>query len=231
LSEAYIALSAFNALQQQDNSKDFAYFMTKSPNMVDYMVTVQAYLYPTYQPTLKVTNSNTVGGTVRSDSGGINCGSICSQNYAIGTSVTLTAAANNSYNFVGWGGYTDYTDSGACRVTLIAAKNITANFVPNAGFTLTVNNLNPIVGTVTSNPVGIICGATCSANFPNGALVTLTAKPVSDDYQFTGWGGACSGYGKISDKLTMDAAKSCTGSFELFKKKRSPSWRKWLLSQ
>ncbi|MCX7109357.1 MAG: hypothetical protein NTX45_04310 [Proteobacteria bacterium] len=230
LSEAFIALSTFNALQQQDNAKDFTYFMTKSPNMVDYMKTVQAYLYPTYQPTLTVINYNAVGGTVTSDSGGINCGSTCSQSYAIGTLVTLTAAANSGY-VAGWGGgCTGYTVSGDCLVTLIAAKNVTANFVPN--YTLTVINLNPANGTVTSDTGGIVCGATCNANFATGASVKLTAIPVTG-YQFSDWGGACLGHVGINRNtctLTMDAAKSVTAKFEVFKKNRRPSWR-GLLSQ
>jgi|GEM_PF-3492845 len=224
LSEAFIALSTFNALQQQDNSKDFSYFMTKSPSMVDHMKTVQAYLYPTYQPTLTVTNSNTVGGTVTSDSGGINCGSTCSQNYAIGTLVTLTAAANSGY-VAGWGGgCTSYTVSGDCLVTLIAAKNVTANF----DHALTVINLNPANGTVTSDTGGIACGATCSANFATGTPVKLTAIPVTG-YQFSGWGGSCSGYGN-GCPLTMDTDKSATANFEVFKRRR-PSWKRGLLSQ
>jgi hypothetical protein len=128
---------------------------------------------------------------------------------------------------------------GNCTITADQTGNADYNPAPEvtqilsvtAGFALTVINGNKTFGTITSNVGGIACGAICSANFPYGASVTLTATPASSDYQFTGWGGACSGYGKISDKLTMDAAKSCTGSFELFKKKRSPSWRKWLLSQ
>ena len=129
LSEAYIALSAFNALQQQDNSKDFTYFMTKSPNMVDHMKTVQAYLYPTYQPNLIVTNSNTAGGTVKSDSGGINCGTTCSANYASGSNVTLTAIPVSGYQFTGWGGAcSGYGNS--CTVTMSTAQTVTAKFAP-----------------------------------------------------------------------------------------------------
>ncbi|MDX6683500.1 MAG: hypothetical protein QOG94_3539 [Solirubrobacteraceae bacterium] len=45
-------------------------------------------------------------------------------------------------------------------------------------------------GTVTSQPAGIDCGATCSASLPAGASVTLTAAPASGS-TFAGWGGAC----------------------------------------
>ncbi len=47
-------------------------------------------------------------------------------------------------------------------------------------------------GRVTSDPVGIDCGAACSQNFDLGTTVTLTAVP--DPYtQFHGWTGACGG--------------------------------------
>jgi len=47
-------------------------------------------------------------------------------------------------------------------------------------------------GTVTSSPTGISCGAACSASFPWGTSVTLTASAASG-YRFSGWSGACSG--------------------------------------
>ena len=56
--------------------------------------------------------------------------------------------------------------------------------------TLTVNVIGS--GTVYSTPGGINCGATCSASFPSGTTVMLTATPASN-YVFSGWGGACIG--------------------------------------
>ena len=49
-------------------------------------------------------------------------------------------------------------------------------------------------GTVTSDPPGIDCGATCAAVFDEGTLVTLTPAPDADS-AFTGWTGACTGTG------------------------------------
>lgn len=65
-------------------------------------------------------------------------------------------------------------------------------------------------GTITSDPAGIDCGATCSASFTNGSSVTLTATPATG-FRFSGWGGACNGTGKCV--LTMDAAKNATATF------------------
>lgn len=47
-------------------------------------------------------------------------------------------------------------------------------------------------GTITSEPAGIVCGATCSGSFPPGTTVTLTAEPSAGS-TFTGWGGGCAG--------------------------------------
>jgi YVTN family beta-propeller protein len=110
-----------------------------------------------------------------------------------------------------------------------AAPQVTQTFSVTTGVALTVINSNKTFGTITSDAGGIACGATCSAHFINGTLVKLTASPAAG-YQFSGWGGACIGYGNTYS-VTMNADKSCTGNFEPFKKKRSPGWRKWLLSQ
>jgi endoglucanase len=65
-------------------------------------------------------------------------------------------------------------------------------------------------GTVTSSPSGINCGATCSANYASGTVVTLTATPASFA-TFAGWSGACSGTGSCT--LTMNANRTVTATF------------------
>ncbi|MEI2783213.1 MAG: hypothetical protein V9H25_19035 [Candidatus Competibacter sp.] len=66
------------------------------------------------------------------------------------------------------------------------------------------------VGTVTSNPAGINCGATCSYGFAAGTSVALSAAPASG-YVFAGWSGACTGTGACT--VPMSAAKSVTATF------------------
>ena len=76
-------------------------------------------------------------------------------------------------------------------------------------YSLTVNKDGS--GTVTSDPAGIDCGATCSYDFNKNTFVTLTAVPAID-FIFTGWSGAgCSGAGACV--VTMTAAKSVTATF------------------
>ena len=77
--------------------------------------------------------------------------------------------------------------------------------------TLTVVTAGSASGTVTSSPAGIDCGATCSASFGEGTVVTLTATPAAGS-TFTGWsGGGCSGTGAC--QVTMSAAESVTATF------------------
>ncbi len=65
-------------------------------------------------------------------------------------------------------------------------------------------------GVVTSTPGGIDCGITCSASFPRGSTVTLTATPDSTS-SFEGWRGACSGTGTCT--VTMDANRTVSATF------------------
>jgi hypothetical protein len=64
-------------------------------------------------------------------------------------------------------------------------------------------------GTVTSEPAGISCPGTCSAQYVSGTGVTLTATAVPGA-SFTGWSGACAG-GSCSVTVTGD--QSATASF------------------
>ena len=104
-----------------------------------------------------------------------------------------------------------------------AAQQVTTSFSVTPGLALAVINANLAFGNVISNVGGIVCGKTCSANFPSGSLVTLTAIPVSG-YQFTGWGGACSGYGN-SCTVTMSKAQTVTANFAVFKI-HQPTWKR-----
>jgi len=87
-------------------------------------------------------------------------------------------------------------------VCVISAYNLTTSLTTSTSAT----------GTITSTPGGINCGATCSAPFNAGTVVTLTATPGSSYASFVAWGGACSGTGICA--VTMDSVKSVTAQFE-----------------
>jgi hypothetical protein len=158
---------------------------------------------------LTVTKGGTGTGTVASSPAGISCGPTCSANFDSGAVVNLTATPDSGSTFAGWSGACSGT--GACSVTMDAAKSVSANFTANPGpFTLTVAKSGTGTGTVASSPAGISCGATCSASFANGTVVSLAATPDTGS-TFAGWSGACTGTGACS--VTMDAAKSVSATF------------------
>ena len=66
-------------------------------------------------------------------------------------------------------------------------------------------------GNVVSVPAGIDCGTTCSALFPPGTLVALTAAPTADAV-FLGWNGGCTGVGSCAFELAT-ANVGVTASF------------------
>lgn len=77
--------------------------------------------------TLTVTEAGTGTGTVTSAPAGISCPATCSANFASGSSVTLTATANDGSTFAGWSGG-GCSGTGSCVVALTAALTVTATF-------------------------------------------------------------------------------------------------------
>lgn len=67
-------------------------------------------------------------------------------------------------------------------------------------------------GTVTSSPAGIDCGATCTHDFENGAVVTLSGAPGSGS-QAAEWKGCDTVNGSGECEITMSAARSVTATF------------------
>jgi len=84
---------------------------------------------------------------------------------------------------------------------------------------LTVAKTGSGSGTVTSSPAGINCGATCTAGFPAGTVVTLTATEAAGS-TFSGWSGACTNAAG-SCSVTMSASESVTATFSTVSTKPS----------
>lgn len=149
-------------------------------------------------------------GSVTSAPAGITCGTDCTEAYASGTTVTLTAAPAVGSTFLGWSG-SGCTGTGTCVVTMTQAAAVTATFTLTIN-TLTVARAGTGTGSVTSVPAGINCGADCTEGYTFGTSVTLTAAAAVGS-TFAGWSGACTGVGTCV--VTMNAATSVTASFSV----------------
>ncbi len=125
---------------------------------------------------------------------GLACGNgstDCSETYASGTAVTLTATPASGATFSGWGGACSGNAS-TCSFAMDSNKGVTAVFAGGASTaTLTVG----VSGNGKVTGPGIDCGnggTDCSETYAAGTSVTLTESPAAGA-TFAGWGGACSG--------------------------------------
>jgi hypothetical protein len=162
---------------------------------------------------LTVTRAGAGSGTVSSTPSGIACGITCSTAFSAGAVVTLSAAALPGSQFAGWSGG-GCAGTGACVVTLTADVAVTATFTPipqGATFTLSVGLAGTGTGTVSGFPAGIVCGTMCTAVYPFGTVVVLTAAPAAGTV-FAGWQGTCAGTGACLVSMTAD--RSVTARFE-----------------
>ena len=147
-------------------------------------------------------------GGVSADLPGIECTQSCTSTWDAGSVFTLTETPGTRTRFVGWSGSCS-GQSAVCAVTMDAAKNATANFVLQVPLAVTIQ-ASTGSGSVVSNPDRLNCPSTCTADFDQGAQVTLEARPASGS-RFEGWGGACSGNGACT--VTMTGAQSVTAAF------------------
>jgi hypothetical protein len=171
--------------------------------------------------TLQVTKNGTGSGTVTSTPSGISCGTTCSRSFSGGTTVTLTAVPASGSVFSGWSGG-GCTGTGSCTVPINNNLTVAATFnasaeptppPPSGTFTLTVAKVQDGgTGNVTSSPVGIDCGATCTASFASGTSITLRASPTTG--RFANWtGGPCAGSTNPSCTFTLGANTTATARF------------------
>src|SRR5881397_3957261 len=165
--------------------------------------------------------------------GSVNVGSSVTQNFTLqntrtGT-VTGTASVPAPFSIVSGSPFTLVGNGATATVTVRFTPTASGVASTNLSFTSDGDTVSRLVtgtgvsttstltaskagsGTVTSNPAGISCGATCSASFTNGTMVTLTATPAAGS-TFTAWsGGGCSGTGTCT--VTLAASTTVTATF------------------
>jgi hypothetical protein len=135
----------------------------------------------------------------------------CRRDVRLATIAQLTAQPASGSRFVGWSGDCSGT-SPNCSVVMSALRDVRAAFsIDSAALAVTVTGSG---GTVRSQPLGIDCtvgGLNCTARYPVGTVVSLTATPTSSAFRFAGWSGACSGTGACS--VTLTNAQSVGATF------------------
>lgn len=166
---------------------------------------------------LNVSVTGSGDGAVTSATPGISCnrfGGDCEEFLDPGSQIALTATAGQGAVFAGWSG-----DAAACalnpncNLTINAAIQVNAQFVPLNS--LTVARGGNGMGSITSTPAGINCGAQCSASFPANAVINLMASPVAGS-GFSHWTDDMAACGNNPQcAVSMQTALSGTGVFTL----------------
>ncbi len=163
--------------------------------------------------TLMVRKEGGGTGFVGSEPPGIDCGSACSATFAQFSRAELSAVADPGSVFVGFGGDPDCADG---FLSMNVSKSCTATFEllspPPPSSILTIVPQGTGMGTITSDPRAIQCGAVCEAPFEDGTVVTLFARPEPDSF-FVGWGGDCAGT-SFSTTITIGPDQTCTATFD-----------------
>ncbi|MCI0570741.1 MAG: hypothetical protein L0Y66_08320 [Myxococcaceae bacterium] len=175
------------------------------------------------------------GGTVKSESGSIDCpAGACSVSEPVGTQVELTAIApaatsTSATVFTGWGGACSGSNY-ECILVMSQDTTAVANFAPHTGdiWSLFLSIDGQGTGTVTSNPLGISCvhedeftnTGECSAYFAGNSNIAMKAVPQAGS-RFEGWTAPCpafadtcvrnlQGYANQEARFAPSAAP-CTG--------------------
>ena len=162
---------------------------------------------------LSVSLEGSGSGTVSSGDGEIACPDTCTAAFDTGSSVTLTATAAAGSSFTGWGGACAEATGDTCSLTMDAPQEVTATFT-RLSYLLTVTVTGSSAGSVSSSPAGIDgCTGSCTASFPSGTGVILTASPGAGG-TFREWrGDACAGSTTRECAVPMSMAKSVTAVF------------------
>ena len=169
------------------------------------------------------TEGDTGAGTVTSAPAGISCGSTCSQEYATGTLVTLTAAVVGNDLFVGWSGACSGT-AATCTVTMDAAKSVTATFHARETLYVVANSsiesyscgfLLPPCTRDRSESVSLSTGQVCAGSFGGDgvcsfAIRTGTVVTATKSNPASTWFG-CDSVSSGVCTVTISGSRSISG--------------------
>ena len=162
--------------------------------------------------TLDVSLAGPGSGAVTSVPAGIACPGDCTEEFADGTPVALSATPAPGSFLVAWSGAC--TGAAGCEITMSADRVVTATF--GLLRSLDVSLAGPGSGSVGSSPPGIDCPGDCTEAYADGTPVTLTATPSPGSY-FIDWSGSCSGSAGCNFTMTVDRAVTATfGSLTIF---------------
>ena len=142
--------------------------------------------------------TTTYGNSVAATQSPLPAGALATAVSAAVTGLTC----NTTYHFRAVGLNSAGTANGADASFTTAACGV--------GVPLNVTRSGSGIGTVTSTPPGIACGADCSESYVTGTSVTLTATPFAGS-AFSGWGGACAGTGSCA--VVMSIARNVAATF------------------
>jgi len=133
------------------------------------------------------------------------CTNACSGQYQSASQLTLKVTPDSDAKLGGWKGP-------GCGDNLTLNEDITCTIVLNKlspNKILTVTTIGN--GQVTSDPMGINCGETCSAGYYDGMKVQLTATP-EEGFTLLKWEGDCQG--QTNPLLVkMNKEQTCQATF------------------
>lgn len=139
----------------------------------------------------------------------------CHWFYPAGTTITLSVVPDSGYTVDHWDGCTASSAAlASCTVTPVGGYTYVYLYFKTSSNQVSLNIARisgPEAGTVTSSPIGINCGDTCSANFAPGTTVTLTANSP-EGYAFSGWRG-CSSESAPTCTVTVNTYTTVSVSF------------------
>lgn len=183
-------------------------FLVACPNLFDTTAPNITITSPTNNATVNTTTA-TVNGAATDDTG------ISNLEYTLNGGATQSIVVTNPFSFtetnlIVGNNTIAITARDAAGNKQTAVLNLRRVQAANQ-FALNISKSGTGTGSVVSNPAGIDCGATCSANFSSGTSVTLTATPATGS-SFAGWSGACTGTNTCV--VTMSTATNVTANFE-----------------